>query len=235
MAQEKLLFFIRRPLMAHYIKIIILFLTGIGGCFANTNDELRHYQKEGAHQVSTISSKTIEMLKRTSSRNQSEHQSLIDTLMQRSTDSLQSNQKPQGAEGAILFVSFSMPDSLLFALSDEAARFHIPVVINGLVDGDFKQTIETFKRLNSEAQKQHLNFKGISIDPVWFSQFHITTVPALVVTEPSKSCGSGQSCTNQPFDVVYGNASIKKGLELIAQKGDAGATLAATILEKGHV
>jgi len=34
---------------------------------------------------------------------------------------------------------------------------------------------------------------------------------------------------------VYGNASIKKGLELIAQKGDAAPQLARTILENGHV
>lgn len=202
---------------------------------ANTNDDIATYLSQSKRQTSAIPSSTMDVLKIKSSQTQSEHKTLIDTLMQNSKNGLQGKQKPQGAEGAILFVSFSMPDSLLFALADEAAQLHIPVVINGLVKGDFKKTIETFKRLNDEAQKQHLNFKGVSIDPVWFSQFQITSVPALVVTEPLKACPQGQSCTNQPFDVVYGNASIKKGLELIAQKGDAAPQLARTILENVHV
>lgn len=221
--------------MTQHKKIIILFLAWISASLANTNESITHYQEEGIRQASEISNKSLETLKAKSSQTQSEHKSLIDTLMQKSKEGLQSKQKPQGAEGAILFVSFSMPDSLLFALSNEAAQFHIPVVINGLVEGDFKKTIETFKRLNLEAKKQHLNFKGVSIDPVWFNQFQITSVPALVVTQPLKACAQGKNCANQPFDVVYGNASIKKGLELIAQKGDAAPHRARSILENGHV
>jgi conjugal transfer pilus assembly protein TrbC len=218
--------------MLHLKKIIILFLIWIGGCLANTNELIKHYQEESTWQLSKSSRESIELFKDQSLQLQSKHIALMDKLKQSTTEGLKNKQKPQGAQGAVLFVSFSMPDSLLFTLSDEAAQFHIPVVINGLVDGDFKKTIETFKRLNTEAQKQHLNFKGVSIDPVWFSQFHITSVPALVVT---KACSQTTTCTNQPFDVVYGNASIKKGLELISQKGDAAPNLARTILEKGHV
>ena len=59
-------------------------------------------------------------------------------------------------------------------------------------------------------------------------------MPALVVTTPSHACMTGSDCV-QPFDVVYGNASIKKALELIAEKGDAAVQRAQTILEKGHV
>lgn len=202
---------------------------------ANTNDDIATYRSQSMRQTSAIPSTTLDALKIKSSQTQSEHKTLIDTLMQKNKDNLQSTQKPQGAEGALLFVSFSMPESLLFALSDEAARYHIPLIINGLVDGDFKKTIDTFKHLNSEAQKQHLSFKGVSIDPIWFSQFHITSVPALVVTEPLKTCPRGQSCVNQPFDVVYGNAHIKNALELIAQKGEAAPHRARTILDNGDV
>ena len=94
--------------------------------------------------------------------------------------------------------------------------------------------IETFKHLNTEAKKQHLNFKGVSIDPVWFTQFQIKSVPAFVVTERSTTCTPENDCVNQPFDVVYGNASLKKALELIAKKGDLGAKRAQAILESGH-
>lgn len=202
---------------------------------ANMNDDMTAYRTQSTYQTSAIPSSMMSSLNLKSSQTQSAHKTLIDSLLQNSKKGIQGKQKPQGAEGAILFVSFSMSDELLFALADEAAQFHIPVVINGLVEGDFKKTIETFKRLHREAKKQHLNFKGISIDPVWFSQFQITSVPALVVTQPPKACPQNDACANQAFDVVYGNASIKNGLELIAQKGDAAPHLARTILENGHV
>lgn len=141
----------------------------------------------------------------------------------------------QSASGAILFVSFSMPESLLFALSDEAAQLHIPVVVNGLVESDFKKTIVTFERLHRHAKKAHLHFEGISIDPVWFQQFQVSSVPALVVTERPTNCQPQTLCENQPFDVVYGNANLKKALALIAEKGDAAPQIAQKILEDGHV
>ena len=127
-----------------------------------------------------------------------------------------------------------MPESLLFALCDEAAVFDIPVVVNGLVDNDFRKTIETFVRLHHDAQTQHRRFKGISIDPLWFEQFHITQVPALVLSD-THVCAPQTLCANQPFDVVYGNASIKRSLSLIRDKGDAAPKLAHAMLENGHV
>ena len=107
--------------------------------------------------------------------------------------------------------------------------------MNGLKDNDFKKTIETFASLHQKAEKQHLNFQGISIDPVWFQQFSISKVPALVVTERPAHCEAQTVCINQPFDVVYGNASIKKSLALIAEKGTAGSAIAKKILGDGHV
>ena len=148
---------------------------------------------------------------------------------------LHNTQGPQAAPDAILFVSFSMPESLLLSLSDQAAQFNIPVVIKGLVNNDFKQTVATFSRLSHEAKKQHLNFKGVSIDPVWFTQFNITAVPALVVSYRPASCDTASICVNQPFDVVYGNAQLKKGLEIIAERGESASLVAKKILEQGHV
>jgi len=202
--------------------------------FANTNDALRAYQAESEGVRALTSMTQIETLKAASIQTQSEHKGLIEPLIQSMISGVQTKQKPQGADGAVLFVSFSMPESLLFAMTDEAARFNIPVVINGLVEGDFKKTIDTFKRLTLEAKKQGLNFKGVSIDPVWFSQFQITSVPALVVTVPPKTCVLASDCTNQPFDVVYGNARLKNSLELIAERGEVAAR-AKSILEEGHV
>lgn len=201
--------------------------------FANTNDDINAIRAEGVIQTSLVPRATIETLKKNSAYNQS--QSFLDEFMQHARASQPAKKQIQAANGAILFVSFSMPEQLLFSLADEAAQFDIPVVMNGLVDGDFKKTIEMFARLNNEAKKQHLNFKGISIDPIWFQQFQIKSVPALVVTTRPANCTRQTVCASQTFDLVYGNASIKKGLELIAEKGDAAPKLARTILERGHV
>lgn len=201
---------------------------------ANTNDTLSAYQAQGVLEASRITSTQLNALKATSEKTQSDNKSLIDTLMQGATKGLQRKQQPQGVDGAVLFVSFSMPESLLLALADEAATFDIPVVINGLVEGDFKKTIEVFKHINSEAKAKGLHVEGLSIDPLWFSQFQIKSVPALVVSPKPKSCSNKSACTNQPFDVVYGNTNLKQSLELIVRKGEAASETAQSILEQAH-
>lgn len=200
---------------------------------ANTNDEIRAYQVQSAARVAHVDTTTLENFKISAQQTQTQNKPLIDTLMQQARSSLPKKQQTQQAPDAVLFVSFSMPDSLLFQLADEAARFDIPVVLNGLVDGDFKKTVEKFAALHKKAKKQHRNFKGVSIDPVWFEQFKIQTVPALVVSPRPAGCETQTICPNRPFDVVYGNASLKNSLELIAEKGIASKT-AQTILEQDH-
>lgn len=179
--------------------------------YANTNDEIAAYLALGREQKSAIPSSTLEFLSRNSSQTKLEYRSLTDAIISHEGNRIAGQQKPKNVDGAVLFVSFSMPESLLFALGDEASRFNIPLVINGLVDGDFKKTIQRFKHLNQEATKRHLNFQGVSIDPVWFTQYRISSVPALVVTHGS-SCQSETRCPDASFDVVYGNANLKKAL-----------------------
>lgn len=212
------------------ICLLIALLGLAGSCSANTNDEISALQASSAAQ-SKVSRFTIDTITRASSLNQNDNRALIDAFMNEAKLGLQNKQGPQAAPDAILFVSFSMPESLLLGLADQAAQFNIPVVIKGLVNNDFKQTVATFSRLSHEAQKQQLNFKGVSVDPVWFTQFNITAVPALVVSyRPSASVRA-----NQPFDVVYGNTQLKKGLEIIAERGENASLVAKKILEQGHV
>ena len=119
------------------------------------------------------------------------------------------------AEGAFLFVSLSMPKPLLLSMAEEASRYKIPLIIKGLENGNFNQTLQTI---------YHLKLNGVSINPLWFEQFKITAVPALVVTE------------NENFDVVYGNQSIQKSLQLIAERGNAASSLANDYLnDKAYI
>ena len=224
----------RRCHVSHH-SILWSALLCVGTSYANTNDLMAHVNTVGQRALASVPSAGIKVLKTNSLKNQADYKPLIDTLMQQATSNVPQKQHLQPVPNAILFVSFSMPESLLFALADEAADFNIPVVIKGLVQNDFKKTIETFDRLHRKAKKQHLTFNGVSIDPVWFQQFNITAGPALVVSLRPLRCETATVCPNLPFDVVYGNAHLKKGLELIAERGDAAPMTAKHILEQGHV
>ena len=221
--------------MLNYMIIVLSVLMFSGVSIANMNDDLMAFDATGRRALASIPSDDINALKKSSIKNQADYKPLIDTLMQQATSNVPKKQHLQPVPNAILFVSFSMPESLLFALADEAADFNMPVVIRGLVQNDFKKTIATFERLHREAKKQHLKFNGVSIDPVWFQQFNITSVPALVVSLRPERCETTTVCPNLPFDVVYGNAHLKKGLELIVARGDAAPMTAKHILEQGHV
>lgn len=138
------------------------------------------------------------------------------------------------AQEAFLFVSFSMPESLIFSLASEASTYQIPVVIQGLIDDDFKKTIRAFAELKKKAAQTNLRFEGLSIDPVWFSEYQIGSVPAFVLSQRDGGCERQQSCPVKRFDVVYGNASIKNSLQIMSEKGDL-KRFAQMILEQGHV
>ena len=109
-------------------------------CAAITNDGLGRLQGLSAQGQSEVSSVTIDNAARASSQTQHDNRALLDAFMKEAKFGLQNKQGPQAAPDAILFVSFSMPESLLLGLADQAAQFDIPVVIKGLVNNDFKQT-----------------------------------------------------------------------------------------------
>lgn len=102
-----------------------------------------------------------------------------------------------------VFVSFSMPSSLLKQVLQQAESENVTAVINGLIDDDFRKTFSTIFELSKSYPR--LSFQ---IDPVAFEKFHIESVPALVVDDGDR------------FDVVYGNLSLRDGLSLISQDGD---------------
>ncbi|STX84873.1 type-F conjugative transfer system pilin assembly protein TrbC [Legionella donaldsonii] len=197
---------------------------------ANQNDELQIWQQQGALLKKSVSTETLKTLRANADEALVQSKASLLPLIKANRPRL----RGQAADGAILFVSFSMPKPLLLALADEAAQYHIPVVIKGLVQGDFNQTITTFAALEGEARQRHQRFTGLALDPLWFEQFNITQVPALVITQRLASCEPQTICPNQPFDVVHGNISIEKGLELLSEKGEL-KQLAKTIREQGHV
>lgn len=108
----------------------------------------------------------------------------------------------------MVFVSFSMPDTLLKQALAEAAAYQIPVLLNGLIANSMAKTAAKLMSLS-----QAIPNLTLQIDPTAFERFGIHQVPALVVAE------------GQRFDVLYGNLRIKEGLYRLV-KGDAGLTKA---------
>ena len=214
------------------ISACIIFVISFS-TYANTNDDLKSIADRAEVQLSQIPAQKIENLKKLSDSNNMSHQKIIANILAKAK--LTNIKHGNDTNDSILFVSLSMPQSLLLSLAAEAQVFNIPVVIRGMADNDFQKTIAAFTNLYEEARQQHIDFQGVSIDPIWFEQFKIEAVPALVVSIRDSNCAPATICNNQKFDVIYGNPHIKKSLELIADRGEDASVLARQILERGHV
>lgn len=122
-------------------------------------------------------------------------------------DNLVSQQKAANqekpAEGALYFVSFSIPEEGLKRMLHETRQYGIPATLRGLVNNDMKTTTDAVLQLVKDGVTD-----GVQIDPTLYSQYNIRSVPALVVR-----CKAG-------FDVVRGNIRLKQALEKVAEKGD---------------
>ncbi|WP_370968040.1 type-F conjugative transfer system pilin assembly protein TrbC [Enterobacter wuhouensis] len=114
---------------------------------------------------------------------------------------------------AMYFVSLGLPREGLLPMLKEANRYGVPATLRGLVNNDLRQTASAM----FELAKEDKNI-GVQIDPTLYTEYHITTIPALVVTCPGR------------FDVIRGSLPLKQSLEKVAEKGDCAAT-AKQILE----
>lgn len=122
-------------------------------------------------------------------------------------DNLVSQQKAANqekpAEGALYFVSFSIPEEGLKRMLHETRQYGIPATLRGLVNNDMKTTTDAVLQLVKDGVTD-----GVQIDPTLYTQYSIRSVPSLVVR-----CQVG-------YDVVRGNIHVKQALEKVAQTGD---------------
>ncbi|HDC4393531.1 TPA: type-F conjugative transfer system pilin assembly protein TrbC [Enterobacter cloacae] len=108
---------------------------------------------------------------------------------------------------AIYFVSLGIPREGLLAMLKDARRYNIPPTLRGLVNNDMRQTAAAMFELSKEDKDA-----GVQIDPTLFTQYNITTVPALVVT-----------CSGH-HDVIRGSLPLQQALDKVAESGDCAAT-----------
>ncbi|ALA26646.1 type-F conjugative transfer system pilin assembly protein TrbC [Piscirickettsia salmonis] len=219
------------------IALTVILSIGCQIAFANFNDEVNAYKVHEKSLIDQNSSK-VSALASMSQANVKKNLSLLNQFMGQAQHSAGQtlNHGGKAANGAMLFISTSMPKPLIIQMSIQASKYNIPVIMRGLIDNSMPKTLQAILNIKVLAKKEHLKFSGISIDPVWFDQFDITAVPAFVVTQRPAGCISQKMCPNQPFDVIYGNQSIHDSLLEIAKQGSATPkTVAQTILRKGRV
>jgi len=172
------------------------------------HDYLKAQQKSLDNIRETLRGQTVTLPPIQAQRVQEEQQKLLAWQQQNQDD-----QRQESTPQALYFVSFSIPKEGLKQMMDEAVRYKMPVLIRGLVNNDFRQTVEkTFNLVKEE------NKGGVQIDPENFKRYNVTAVPALVVT-----CGNS-------FDVLYGNLRIQEALEDVVRRGECGP-VAKQILE----
>ena len=125
----------------------------------------------------------------------------------------QASQDGKPRQGALYFVSFSIPEEGLKRMLGETRHYGIPATLRGMVNNDLKTTAEAVLSLVKDGATD-----GVQIDPTLYTQYSIRSVPSLVVR-----CQAG-------YDVVRGNIHVKQALEKVAQTGDC-AQVARQILD----
>ena len=131
----------------------------------------------------------------------------LSVLPQRQQDLINRLQGEKDTFPAIYFVSLGIPREGLLPMLKDARRYNIPPTLRGLVNNDMRQTAAAMFELSKEDKDA-----GVQIDPTLFTQYNITTVPALVVTCPGH------------HDVIRGSLPLQQALEKVAESGDCAAT-----------
>ena len=113
-----------------------------------------------------------------------------------------------------IFVSHSMPISLLKSYAKEATKYNGVLVFRGLPAGSFHKLSNLVSDISGD------NAEGIAmqIDDEAFKAFNIKIVPTIVLSR-SASIFSEQ-VKGGAFDKIGGNVTIKYALEVFAKKGD---------------
>lgn len=102
-----------------------------------------------------------------------------------------------------VFVSLGMPDLLLQQILKEAKQWQAHVVIRGLYRDSFAATFQRLSSLVGKEPAEQQAFSGVMINPLWFREYQIVTVPAVVMPR------------HVGYDVVFGNLTVSEAVEKI--------------------
>ena len=123
-----------------------------------------------------------------------------------------------------IFVSSSMPKSLLRDYAKEASIYGGVLVFRGLPKGSMIKLTELVRDISDEDYPA-----AMQIDDESFTMYGVDSVPAIIL---SQNAGFGQIDKQiQEHDKIYGNVPIRYALESFAKSGKL-TDRAAQILEK---
>ncbi len=109
----------------------------------------------------------------------------------------------ESKEELFVFVSLSMPDETLVALSKEIEESHGIMVVRGVPNNSFKAFAKRILGLREKGFAASLQ-----IHPKLFKEYGVGGVPAFVLKQ------------GDTFDKVSGNIALKYALELFASDND---------------
>lgn len=119
--------------------------------------------------------------------------------------------------GLYIFVSSSMPKTLLKGYINEAKKYGGVLVFKGLPNGSFKELIRLIGELTEEKNNQQEELPSMQIDDEAFDRFNVTLVPSIVLVE------EGVYVPNKTpriiYDKISGNVPIKYALEQFVDSG----------------
>lgn len=214
MRKEKNIKFNKLMLLTIAILTLLVSSNALAG---NTNDfinQARLHRDKITEEILKSNNKFLG-LRKISAKKTTDYQIAIEDIKNEHQDKLKILKKIRKTEKAIVFVSFSMPELSLKQIIHDAARYQVPIVIRGLYQNSFRKTVEKMFEFVKENKKG-----GITINPRWFKEHGVKTVPAVVVAKE-----------HGPEDVVYGNIPLKKALLIIAERGET-ANIARNILNR---
>ena len=113
-----------------------------------------------------------------------------------------------------IFVSHSMPISLLKSYAKEATKYNGVLVFRGLPAGSFHRLAKLVSDISGD------NAEGIAmqIDDEAFKAFNIKIVPTIVLSKEASIFS--EQVKGGAFDKVGGNVTIRYALERFAKEGD---------------
>lgn len=124
----------------------------------------------------------------------------------------------------LIFVSTSMPETLLRDYFREASKCGGILVFKGLPKGSFKELTNLVMRLHGVKNSQNGGgvmkeaFAGAVIDDESFEKFNITRVPSIVLLEENE-CFEEELC-KVSYDKVTGNIGVVGALREFESKGE---------------
>lgn len=195
-----------------YIGCVFLCIFGIIGykqAYSLSDFDIDKIQAQSDHMVNSIHLNASTINKSMYTTNNA-YNKYVDSINM--DNIVKSNSIHKANPDIIVFVSLSMPDQLLKQLFTEASKRNIPVVVRGLYKNSFKGTASRIFNITKNKK-----VGGVLVNPIWFQQYRINSVPTVVVARKGKPCREKQYCSNNQFDSVSGNISISKALEIITQ------------------